>query len=169
MVITLSFMGRWAWCRCNTWSPWSWDIWSMHNSQHLLDPYTFTHVLHGVWFYALLWLVFRARWPGYRAFSALVVEAIWEVAENTDLVIESYRESTISLNYYGDSILNSLADLVAFALGYTAAVWLPAWASAAGFFGIELVLLLTIRDSLLVNVLMLLYPVEALKNWQIGG
>ncbi|MDA2931229.1 DUF2585 domain-containing protein [Acidobacteria bacterium AH-259-O06] len=162
-------MGRRPWCQCSTLSPWSWDIWSMHNSQHLLDPYTFTHVLHGVLYYALLWVIFRSRWPAFRALLAVTIEAAWEVAENTNAVIESYRESTISLNYYGDSIVNSVADVVAFALGYTAAMWLPVWASALGFLGVETLLLLTIRDSLLLNILMLLHPIDAIKAWQIGG
>ena len=168
-AVALKVMGRRLWCDCGTLSPWSWDIWSRHNSQHLLDPYTFTHVSHGVLLYALLWVLFRARRPALRMLLALGVEAVWEVAENTNAVIESYRESTISLNYYGDSILNSVADIAAFGLGYAAARRLPGWVSAVGIVAFEVLLVLTIRDSLLLNVVMLIYPVEAIKTWQMGG
>jgi hypothetical protein len=168
-ALILHGMGRRLWCACGSPVPWSWNIWSEHNSQHLLDPYTFTHVLHGVLFYAVLWSVFRARWPAARALLALAVEVAWEIAENTDAVIESYRESTISLNYYGDSVANSVADVLAFALGYALALKLPARVSVAACILVELALLLTIRDSLLLNVVMLVYPIEALKTWQMGG
>ena len=141
----------------------------MHNSQHLLDPYTFTHVLHGGLFYALLWMIFRSRWPAFRALTGLTIEAVWEVAENTKSVVESYRESTLALNYYGDSILNSVADVIAFGLGYVLVLLLPTWISVAGFLGVEAVLLFTIRDGLLLNVLMLLHPIEAIKTWQLGS
>ena len=168
VALTLNFMGRRPWCQCNSVIPWSWDIWSMHNSQHLLDPYTFTHVQHGVLLYALLWAVLGARWPAGRALLAVAVEAAWEIVENTNIVIESYRESTMALNYTGDSIANSIADIIAFGLGYSAAIWLPAWVAAVGFLGVEMSLLLTIRDGLLLNILMLLHPIEAIKTWQIG-
>ncbi len=161
-------MGRRLWCSCGSLRPWSWDIWSLHNSQHLLDPYTFTHLLHGALYYALLWLAFRARWPAVRALLALTAEVAWEVVENTNTVIESYRESTISLNYYGDSILNSIADVAAFELGYCAAMYLPSRVSVAAFLAIEVVLLSTIHDSLLLNVLMLLHPIDVIKTWQMG-
>jgi hypothetical protein len=126
-------------------------------------------VLHGMIFHAALWCVLGGRWPAARALLALTGEVAWEIGENTDAVIQSYRESTISLNYYGDSIANSLADVLAFALGYLAALKLPLRVSAAACVLVELALLLTIRDSLLLNVLMLVYPIEALKTWQMGG
>ena len=116
-----------------------------------------------------MWTIWRARWPSAPALLAVIVEAAWEVGENTNAVIESYRESTISLNYYGDSILNSVLDVAAFVVGYAAAMRLPVWVSAAGFLGVEATLLLTIRDGLLLNVLMLVYPIEAIKTWQMGG
>ena len=168
-ALSLYSMGRGLWCPGGELSPWSWDIWSMHNSQHLLDPYSFTHMQHGVLVYALLWLVFRSRWPAARLLIAILFEALWEVFENTNFVIESYRESTIALNYYGDSVLNSVADIGAFALGYSAAMWLSAWVSAAAFLGVEAVLLLTIRDCLDLNIIMLLHPIDAIKTWQMGG
>jgi hypothetical protein len=97
------------------------------------------------------------------------VEVVWEVVEYTNVVIEAYRESTISLNYYGDSILNSLGDVAAFVIGYAAAMSLPVLVSVGGFLAAEAALLLTIRDSLLLNVLMLLHPVGAIETWQMGG
>jgi len=168
-ALALHLMGRRLWCACGSPRPWSWDIWSSHNSQHFVDPYTFTHALHGMFYYLLLWLVFRGRRPSLRALLALIVEVAWEVGENTNTVIEAYRASTISLNYYGDSIANSLGDVAAFALGYLAALRLPVWVAVASFVAVEIVLLLTIRDSLVLNVLMLLHPVEAIKAWQLSG
>ena len=168
-ALSLYSMGRGLWCPGGDLSPWSWDIWSIHNSQHLLDPYSFTHMQHGVLAYALLWLVFRSRWPAARLLIAILFEASWELFENTNFVIESYRESTIALNYYGDSVLNSVADIGAFALGYSAAMWLSVWVSAAAFVGVEAVLLLAIRDSLTLNIVMLLHPIDAIKTWQMGG
>jgi len=168
-ALALHLMGRRIWCSCGSPSLWSWDIWSLHNSQHVLDPYTFTHVLHGALYYAVLWLLLGSRWPPLRALLAVMVEVGWEVGENTNAVIEAYRESTISLNYYGDSITNSVGDVIAFALGYTGAMRLPAWVSALTFLAVEAALLLTIRDSLLLNVVMLLHPVAAIKTWQMGG
>ena len=162
-------MGRRVWCSCGSPIPWSWDIWSPHNSQHLLDPYTFTHVLHGALYYAVLWLLLGSRWPPLRALLAVMVEVGWEVGENTDAIIQAYRESTISLNYYGDSIMNSVGDVIAFALGYAGAMRLPIWLSALVFVAVEATLLLTIRDSLLLNIVMLLHPVAAIKMWQMGG
>jgi len=98
-----------------------------------------------------------------------MVEVGWEVGENTDAIIQAYRESTISLNYYGDSIMNSVGDVIAFALGYAGAMRLPIWLSALVFVAVEATLLLTIRDSLLLNIVMLLHPVAAIKMWQMGG
>jgi hypothetical protein len=162
-------MGRRLWCACGSPMPWSWDIWSSHNSQHLIDPYAFTHFLHGLIFYAVLRWALRGRWPLARVLLALAIELAWEIGENTDTVIQAYRDSTISLNYYGDSLLNSLGDVAALALGYLAAARIPVWLSLALFAAIEVGLLLAIRDSLLLNVLMLLYPVPALKAWQMAG
>jgi hypothetical protein len=167
--LVLHFMGRRPWCACGAPVPWSWDIWSSHNSQHLIDPYAFTHFLHGLIFYAVLRWALRGRWPLARVLLALAVELAWEIGENTNTVINAYRESTISLNYYGDSLLNSLGDVAALALGYLAAARIPVWLALALFAAIEGVLLLAIRDSLLLNVLMLLYPVPALKVWQMAG
>ena len=162
-------MGRVWWCECGLANLWSGEIASMHNSQHLFDPYTFTHILHGIGFYALLWLIL-SRWAGQglRFTIAIGLEAVWEVIENTSLVIERYRESTISLGYYGDSILNSFADIAACAAGYLLALWLPVWISFVIFFGVEAALLWWIRDSLLLNIIMLIRPLDSVREWQMG-
>lgn len=167
---TLHLMGQPWWCAQGDLVPWASDINSPHNSQHLVDAYTLTHVLHGIALYAILWAVAGAKLgQRHRFIIAMAVEAVWEVFENTDLIIGRYREATISLDYFGDSIVNSLGDLAACAAGYGVAMALPAWASVATFAGIEILLLLWIRDSLLLNIVMLVRPLEAIKTWQIGG
>lgn len=168
MAAVLAAMGRSGWCSCGSPIPWSFDIWSAHNSQHLLDPYSFTHFQHGLAFFALLWLPLR-RWDlAWRFALALCIEAAWEILENTDQVIEHYRETTISLDYYGDSIANSISDLLACALGFLFAARTRWWLTLGLFVGIELVLVLVIRDSLLLNILMLLLPLEGIRSWQMA-
>lgn len=148
--------------------PWSWNIWSTHNSQHIIDPYSFTHVLHGVLEFWLIGLVFRRVPLAWRFFMAIFIESSWEVAENTSYVIQRYREETMSLDYFGDSIINSLADIVCCGLGFFIAYKLRFWKSLALFIATEVILILTIRDSLIINIIMLTWPIEALKNWQVG-
>ncbi len=169
MAVVLRSLGRVWWCRCGQPDLWSWHVWSVHNSQHLIDPYTFTHVLHGLLFCALLYLLLDRRFGVIRLSLGLAVEAVWEILENTNWVIERYREATISLDYFGDSIVNSLADVLACALGYALAVWLPSRLSLAGFVATEIILLTWIRDSLFLNILMLIWPIEAIKIWQMGS
>lgn len=166
----LHLMGQPWWCQQGDAALWSSQVKSAHNSQHLADPYTLTHVLHGFAFYAVLWALVGGRMAQRDRFVlAMLVEGAWELFENTDFVINRYREATISLDYFGDSVSNSLGDIVACAIGYLAAMALPAGASMATFAGIEVVLILWIRDSLLLNILMLLWPVEAIRTWQAGG
>lgn len=166
---TLYAMGRTIWCSCGSPVPWSWDIWSSHNSQHLVDPYLFTHVLHGVAFFGALWLVAGRHVPlVWRATIAIVLEAGWEILENSPVVIERYRATTMSLDYYGDSVLNSVSDIGACLFGFWLASRLPWKLSLALFFATEIVLLWWVRDSLLVNILQLLWPIEAIKQWQMG-
>lgn len=170
MAWVLHLMGRTWWCDAGDLDPWSGDIWSVHNSQHLLDPYTFTHVLHGIVLYGILWLTIRSiTTPSMRGWIALAAEVAWELVENTDPMIERYREETLAIGYYGDSIVNSLADVVAFVVGYWAAGVLPVWASVCGFLLVDAALVLWIRDSLVLNVLMLVHPLERVKEWQMGG
>lgn len=183
MAITLGWMGRTAWCQCGGFSPWSWEVKSSHNSQHLIDPYTFTHILHGVVFFGVLNFsgmisvvgkrpntAVKKRFSGtVKLTLACVIECLWELVENSPLIIERYRAATISLDYYGDSIANSVADVIACLAGYILASKIPWYASAAFFFATEIALLLTIRDSLILNVIMLTFPSEAILQWQSGG
>ena len=167
-AITLSSMGRTWWCTIGDMAPWSFDIWSAHNSQHLLDPYTFTHILHGVLFYGVLRLVFGKERFRIRLMVAVVLESAWELIENSERVIQSYRESTISLDYYGDSVMNSMADIGAMVGGFFLASTLPVWGSVMFFIVVEVTLALLIRDSLILNIIMLTFPIEAIKDWQMG-
>jgi hypothetical protein len=159
---------RW-WCRCGRLRPWSGNIWSEHNSQHLLDPYSLTHVLHGMLLYALLRPLARWVGPGNRLVLALALETLWEMVENSALVIARYRQGTIAVGYLGDSVANSLGDIAACALGLLIAKRLPVGWSVVLFLAIELGLLVIYRDNLLLNVVMLVYPLESVKSWQVGG
>jgi hypothetical protein len=171
-AVVLRVLGQVWWCKCASWVPWSFDIWSNHNSQHLIDPYSFTHVLHGLVFYAVLAGLLRLRVApkklAWRAVIAVVFEAAWEILENTPLVIDRYREATISLDYHGDSIANSVSDVGCCLLGFALAARLPVRASIGSFVATELILLAWIRDSLVLNVIMLVWPIEAIRTWQ-GG
>lgn len=160
----LLLMGRNPLCTCGSVA--LWGPVGPTQSQMLLDWYSASHIVHGILFYAGLWLVAR-RWPVETRFLvALVIEAAWEVVENTPLVIDRYREATAALGYTGDSVLNSLADIAMMALGFLAARRLPLWATVALLLLLELVPLAIIRDNLTLNVVMLLTPVEAIKLWQ---
>lgn len=164
------WLGRSWWCETGDLNPWSSDTFTAHNSQHLFDPYTFTHVLHGLAFYAILWwLVGARRNVATRGVITVGLEAAWELFENTSFVIERYRSETISLGYFGDSIANSIGDIAACAFGYLIAASVPVWGSVALFSTSELLLLWWIRDSLILNVVMLLWSFEWLKEWQGGG
>lgn len=148
---------------------WEGSIWSSECSQRLADPYSFSHVGHGMVFFGLLWLVAR-RWPVRARFLAAVLfEASWEVLENSPIIIHRYREATIALGYDGDSIVNSLSDLVMMSLGFALAWrWRP-WVTLAVFVGMEVGCLWWIRDNLTLNVIMLLCPLDAIKAWQLAG
>ncbi len=168
-VIVENFEGRVWWCQAGDYLPWSWDIWSRHNSQHLVDQYSFTHILHGILEFWLIGLVFRRVPLAWRLLIAVMIESTWEIVENSSYVIERYRTATISLDYFGDSIINSLSDITACATGFVIAYKLRFWRSLALFVVTEIVLIFWIHDSLLINIIMLIYPVEAIKHWQIGG
>jgi hypothetical protein len=162
-------MGRLVICACGYVSLWHGDVWSSGNSQHLTDWYTLSHLAHGFIFYAMLrWL--RPGWSvAWRAVAALLLEGAWEVVENTPLIIDRYREVTASLDYYGDSIVNSFGDGVAMLAGFFLAARLPVLASVAIVVGMEVLAAWMIRDNLLMNVVMLLWPLEALREWQMQG
>lgn len=169
-IAALFAQGRVWWCKIGDLSPYVNQAWnSSHTSQHLFDPYTFTHFLHGVAFFWLAKLLFKNLSNAWRFAIAIFAESAWEVFENTNYVIEKYRENTASLDYFGDSIANSFGDLVACGLGFWVAMKLGAWRSLAVFVFVEIVLLFWIRDGLLLNILMLVYPLDAVKDWQTGS
>lgn len=162
-------MGRPLFCQCGVISLWCGDIWSNQTSQQLADPYTFSHVIHGALFYFFLRLAGK-RWPvALRLILAVALEAGWEILENSDFIINRYREATISLDYYGDSVFNSIGDILAMIAGFFLAFRLPVKATVCGIILVELLLLYFIRDNLTLNILMLLYPIPAIKAWQLGG
>lgn len=169
MLVGLLLEGRVFFCGCGSWIPWEFDVNSRHCSQHMFDAYTASHVLHGVAFFGGLWLL-RAKIGGaWRLWGCLVLEAAWEVLENSAFVIDRYRTATIALGYEGDSMTNSLCDVASCMGGYLLAEQLPWKWSVVFFFGVELTMLALIRDSLVLNVVMLVYPLEAIMQWQMGG
>jgi hypothetical protein len=148
---------------------WEGNIWSSENSQRLADPYSFSHIVHGILFYAGLWVVARKLPVRHRLLMALAVEAGWEILENSPLIINRYREATISLGYVGDSVLNSMSDILMMTLGF-----LFAWRMRIGITVLAVIVMeagcaLWMRDNLTLNIIMLIHPVDAIKHWQMAG
>lgn len=161
-------MGRIVWCACQGWCPWSFESPSSHNSQHLFDWYTPSHILHGVLFYWLLNFFFKDLSLSSKLLAAVFLEGGWEILENSPFIINRYRTATMAYDYYGDSILNSCADIFSCLAGFLFARRYGLVASIAMFLIFEIFTLYFIKDNLTLNVIMLIYPLDFIKSWQLG-
>lgn len=166
-ALQLHYQGRLWWCSCRGFL-WTGNAWGSLTSQAFLDPYSFTHILHGLMLCGLLTLLIRRLPTSWRLCIAIVIEGAWELIENTNTVIQRYREATASLGYQGDTVMNSLGDIMCCGIGFMIARKLGWRRSLVLFIATEAVLLIWIRDSLLLEILMLLNPINAIKVWQVG-
>jgi hypothetical protein len=168
-AMVLALIGHPWICECGFVRIWHGTTGTSENSQHLLDWYTPSHLIHGLLFYFGLWLVARRLSLSSRAVIALLVETAWEILENTPLIMDRYRTVTISLDYFGDSVINSVMDILAMLVGFFLAARAPVWLSIAVVIALEAFVGWFIRDNLALNIIMLLYPLDAIRDWQAGG
>jgi hypothetical protein len=169
LAIVLLVMGRAPICTCGTVRLWEGAVNSPGNSQHLTDWYSFSHIVHGLIFYGATWWLLRGRLAtDMRLLVAVLVESAWEMLENSPLIIERYRSATIALGYTGDSVINSLSDVTMMVLGFLFAARAPIRISVLLGLALELLMLFAIRDNLTLNIVMLIWPVDAIRAWQAG-
>jgi hypothetical protein len=166
----LLWMGRIPYCTCGTIKLWHNHANDAETSQHFADWYTYSHVLHGVIFYWILWAIFRGRLSvAARLVIAMLMEAAWEIFENTSFIIERYRAQTVSRTYTGDSVINSVGDMLATLFGFLVTARLPVWLTVVLLIATEITMLVLLRDNLILNIIMLVYPLEAIRQWQTAG
>lgn len=161
-------MGRVPICACGSINLWNGAVWSAENSQHLTDWYTFSHIIHGFIFYFILWKIFPKMSFSQRLIAATLIEVSWEVLENSNFIINRYRETTIALDYFGDSVVNSLMDCFSCIFGFWLASKLPVKVSIISIIVMEMVVGYLIRDNLTLNVIMLFYSFDSIKAWQMS-
>jgi uncharacterized membrane protein (GlpM family) len=169
VAITERAQSRLLICKCGYVKIWEGGVNSADNSQHIADWYSLSHIIHGFIFFGVMWLLTRKWSLANRLIVATLVEGGWELLENSTFIINRYREGTISLDYYGDSIINSTSDIAFMIIGFFITSKLPWKITLAAAIAMELLALYVIRDNLTLNIIMLLYPLEAIKNWQAGA